>query len=176
MRRKILDLKQINEAALRAPSALPEAVEGAGQKAQEEERLQIISFFLDGEEYAFEVADAVEVLRPRQMTEVPRTPDFIKGILSVRGEMVFVMDLKRRLNIGEAESGRVCRILITSVEDLKAGFLVDRLSGVKDVPVSSIGPAAHLGDKAAKFLKGLIAAKDRPIRLLDASKLIDFTQ
>ncbi|MBI5492117.1 MAG: chemotaxis protein CheW [Deltaproteobacteria bacterium] len=175
MRKKILDLKQINEAALKAPSAPPEAAEGAGRKAQEE-RLQIISFFLDGEEYAFEVADAVEVLRPRQMTEVPRTPDFINGILSVRGEMVFVMDLKKRLNIGEAERGGVCRILITSVEDLKAGFLVDRLSGVKDVPVSSIGPAAHLGDRAAKFLKGVIVTKDRPIRLLDASKLIDFTQ
>src|SRR5574337_293394 len=119
MKRKILDLKQINEAALRAPATAPEASEGAGQKAHEEERLQIISFFLDGEEYAFEVADAVEVLRPRQMTEVPRTPDFIKGILSVRGEMVFVIDLKKRLNIGEAERGSVCRILITSLEQAR---------------------------------------------------------
>ncbi|MDO8427237.1 MAG: chemotaxis protein CheW [Deltaproteobacteria bacterium] len=175
MRKRILDLKQISDAALKADSPPPEKpAEGAGQKAEDEQRLQIISFFLDGEEYAFEVADAVEVLRPRQMTEVPRTPEFIKGILCVRGEMVPVMDLKKRLGIGAADCKRLCRILITSIEDLKAGFLVDRLSGVKDVPVSSIGPALE-GERAFKFLKGLIATKEKPIKLLNAAKLIDLT-
>jgi len=53
------------------------------KKSGDEGTINIISFFLGLDEYAFEVADAVEVLRPRQVTEVPRTPAYIKGILSV---------------------------------------------------------------------------------------------
>ncbi len=148
--------------------------ESIERKSGEEEKLRIISFFLGVDEYAFEVADAVEVLRPREITEVPRTPAFIKGILSVRGEMVPVMDLKQRLNAGSA-NGRAGRILITAVEDLKAGFVVDKLSGVKEVPASSLGPANDAPeDPAAGFLKGVIRVKDVVIRLLDAARLLDF--
>src|SRR3990170_2848270 len=103
--------------------------ESLEHKSGEEEKLHIVSFFLGDVEYALEVTDAVEVLRPREVTEVPRTPEFIKGILSVRGEMVPVMDLKLRLGAGEAGQ-RSGRILIASVEEIKAGFTVDRLAGV----------------------------------------------
>ncbi|MFQ5735742.1 MAG: chemotaxis protein CheW [Thermodesulfobacteriota bacterium] len=143
-------------------------------RSGEEDKIQIISFFLDTVEYAFEVNDAVEVLRPRAVTEVPRTPEFIKGILSVRGEMVPVMDLKQRLRIG-AVNGRGGRILITLIDDLKAGFIVDKLSGVKEVPASSLAPVDGDGQGAgAEFLKGIIRVKDVEIRLLSAVKLIEF--
>ncbi|MDP2689983.1 MAG: chemotaxis protein CheW [Deltaproteobacteria bacterium] len=150
-------------------------VESLEHKGQDEEKLHIISFFLNEVEYAFEVTDAVEVLRPREVTEVPRTPEFIRGILSVRGEMVPVMDLKLRLGAGPV-NGRTGRILIASVEDIKAGFVVDRLSGVKEFPASSLGPVnGAVGDKDAEFLKGVIRFKDIVIRLLNAGRLIDFT-
>lgn len=148
--------------------------ESLEHKPGEEEKIHIISFFLGNAEYALEVTDAVEVLRPREVTEVPRTPEFIRGILSVRGEMVPVMDLKLRLGIGEAGQ-RSGRILIAAVEEIKAGFTVDRLAGVKEVPASSLEPLSGGEQEAdAPFLKGLIRVGDVTIRLLNARKLIEF--
>lgn len=146
--------------------------ESLEQYSVEGEKLQIVSFHLNSEEYAFEVTDAVEVLRPRTVTEVPRTPEFIKGILSVRGEMVPVIDLKKRLGIVPDGFNGAGRILIAAVEDLKAGFTVDRLAGVKEVPVQSVVLSAGPDHG---FLKGVIHAGDDPILLLEISRLVDMS-
>ena len=142
------------------------------KKSGDEGTINIISFFLGLDEYAFEVADAVEVLRPRQVTEVPRTPDWIKGILCVRGEMVPVVDLRMRLGLGASESRPSSRILVVAVEDTKAGLMVDRLSGVREVPQSLVGPPEEAGPNAL-FTKGVINTGERMIRLLDAGALVD---
>lgn len=141
---------------------------GLERQVPEEKKLQIVSFFLGEREYAFELIDAVEVLRARTLTEVPRTPDFIKGILSVRGEMVPVMDTKMRLSEGCFESVKFRRVLVTSVAGLKVGFLVDRMGGVREVAVASIEPVED------GFVKGFIQAPGGLILLLDVVRLIDF--
>lgn len=176
MRRKILDLRQIQEAALRQATVAPtdeNYSESLARGTAEEERLNIISFFLDGLEYAFEVSSAVEVLRLKNLTEVPKTPAFVLGILSVRGEMVPVIDLKGRFGEG-LQAKKTGRVLVASFDDLKAGFIVERLSGVKEVPVSSIDADTSGFDEPCRgFLKGLIKG-DSLIRLLDAGKLMEF--
>ncbi|MBI5642456.1 MAG: chemotaxis protein CheW [Deltaproteobacteria bacterium] len=177
MKKKILDLRQIEEAALRQATVAPtdeNYAESLEHRSNEEEKLNIISFFLNGEEFALEVNDAVEVLRPRAFTEVPYTPDFVKGILSVRGEMIIVMDLKKRLFGGGCSDSMSCRILVASIEDLKAGFIVDKLSGVKEVTVSSIDKDVDAEDVPYRgFLKGTIRGA-AAIRILDTGKLLDF--
>jgi len=165
-------LKEVEELKAEAPAAPKEEGLKREDIALDEERLQIISFFLGEDEYAFEVSDAVEVLRQRQLTEVPRTPEFIKGILSVRGEMVPIFDLKKRLQIGATEISQTGRILIASIEDLKAGFMVDRLSGVRDVPMKAFEPCPD----DSGFLKGFIYHNNRVIRLLDPANLIDIAR
>lgn len=149
--------------------------ESLGRDSADEEKLQIISFYLDDCEYAFEVTDTVEVLKPRQLTEVPRTPDFIKGILSVRGEMVPVIDLKKRLCMDSAGRLHGSRILIAAVEDLKVGFIVDRMTGVKAVPVRFIQSSADEKGADAGFLKGMISTGNSQIRLLNIGRLADIS-
>ncbi|WKZ33906.1 MAG: chemotaxis protein CheW [Thermodesulfobacteriota bacterium] len=141
------------------------------RKKSAEGTINIISFFLGADEYAFEVSEAVEVLRPRQATEVPWTPAYIQGILSVRGEMVPVLDLKMRLGLGKVNGRPTARILVVAVEDLKAGLLVDRLSGVKEVPARLLEPPEDSEPQAA-FMKAVIHDGERVIRLLDAGVLI----
>lgn len=143
--------------------------ESLKKSSQNEEKLSIISFFLGVDEYAFEVTDAVEVLKARQLTEVPRTPEFIKGILSLRGEMIPVIDLKKRLGISLMADKASSRILVAAI-DVKAGFLVDKLSGVKEVSAGAVEAA-----EPQKFVKGVIKVNDSNILLLDISKLIDFS-
>lgn len=144
---------------------------GVERPAEEEGAIKIVSFFLDGEEYAFDVADAVEVLRPKNVTEVPRTPAFIKGILSVRGEMVPVICLKKLLGIKSPASdngaGRMTRILLAGAEESKAGFSVDRIGGVKEYRVSLIEETPGGG-----FIKGIIHLDGGVINILDINRLL----
>ena len=139
----------------------------------EAETLRIISFFLNGDEYAFEVGDAVEVLKPRSITEVPRVPDCILGLLSVRGEMISIMNIKKRLNIGSNGTNKLLsRILVVGSEDEeeRTGFLVDGMGGVKELNANSIEQTDALGG----LLKGLFTAKTgSTIRLLDLKKLLN---
>lgn len=139
----------------------------------DEETVSVITFFAGSRECAFEVSDALEVLRPRPITEVPRTPGYILGILSVRGEMVTVMDLRMRVGMEPSGSGSASRILVVTVEDIKAGFLVDKLGGVKAVKASSIEAPPPDTGVAPRFLKGVIASPEGAgVLLLDAASLI----
>lgn len=159
-----------------AASSAPEGIETLPAPAPDEEAVQIVSFFLDGDEYAFEVIDAVEVLRPKEITDVPQRPRFIKGLISVRGEMVPVIDLKMRMNDGKGASEYnllSSRILIGGAYESKAGFLVDGIGGVKEVKAGSMEAAEDRGVGASGFLKGVIRLDDKVIRLLDIERILD---
>jgi len=147
-------------------------------RAEDAEKITVISFFAGGAEYAFPVTEAVEAVRNRALTEVPRTPAFIKGIFSHRGEMVSVVDIKERLGIVSApRTPYGVRILITLVDDMKTGFLVDRLSGVRDVLLADVrAPAPNeIASCEMEFVIGLIKSGDRLIRLLSSARLVDLT-
>ncbi|MBI5970061.1 MAG: purine-binding chemotaxis protein CheW [Deltaproteobacteria bacterium] len=142
------------------------------------EKITVLSFFAGGAEYAFPITEAVEAVRLRALTEVPRTPSFIKGIFSHRGEMVSVVDIKERLGIVSAPASQYgARILITLVDDMKTGFLVDRLSGVRDVRLADVRVPApnECASCETEFVKGVIKSGDRVIRLLSAARLVDLT-
>jgi len=141
------------------------------------QRLQIMTFLVDGRECAFEVADALEVIKPRLVTKVPRTPDYVLGILSVRGEMVPIIDLRRRLGAAPAEDVPLSRVLVLSQSDIRVGFLVDRMTGVEEAEKRSVMPPDWGGEARGfpvEFIKGLIVLKGRNITLLNITNLLDF--
>lgn len=179
----MMELKmQINLGAesrvtLMKPASVPSQrslpVDGMSRGA-EDEKLVIISFVLGDAEYAFIVTEAVEVLKPRRITWVPRMPEFLIGIFSLRGEMVPIFDLKKRLILAMSRAGAHERILITVVDDVKAGFVVDRLCGIEEVPAKALETLDIGGSVAAvEFFKGIIRVNGREIRLLNTSRLID---
>jgi len=141
----------------------------------EGQMLLVVTFFLDETEFALEVTEAVEVLRPRAMTTVPRARDFVKGILSVRGEMVPVVDLKKRLTIGSFDGSAPGRVLVAAMDDVKAGFIVDRMAGVEEIPRKAIRPPDGAGKRFPPgMLKGVINMAGREINLLNTDNLLDF--
>ncbi|MBI5237982.1 MAG: chemotaxis protein CheW [Deltaproteobacteria bacterium] len=141
-----------------------------------ESALQVISFYLNADEYAFEITEAFEVMKPKEYTEVPLTPDFIKGVISVRGEMVALIDLKARLNIPGLQGEGVARpprILIAGHEEHRAGFLVDGIGGVRELPDSSLKDAAGAGVKLNGFAKASALLGGNRLVVLDLKKLLD---
>ena len=134
------------------------------------EMTRVVSFFLDGTEYAFEVTEAFEVLKPGSLTTVPRTPEFIKGILSIRGEMIPVIDIKRRLGLVSQPGGDYSRsrILVAGTDSRKAGFLVDGVGGVKEFRKSSFKP----GGEKNGFVKWSVSTGKGAISILDVERLL----
>ncbi len=142
--------------------------------SDDETVFSMVSFYIGDDEYAVEAGEAVEVAKPRPLTEVPRVPDFIEGVLSLRGEMIMVLDMRKRLGMEPlADPAPERRILIVRVEGEKAGLLVDRVAGIIEAPLSLLEPAEGLdGTPKGPFVRGTIHLGGKPLYLLSIERLM----
>jgi len=134
----------------------------------------LATFFLSGEEYGVDVRLVQEIIRVSEITQVPRAPGFIKGVINLRGRVIPVLDLKRKLGLGEvAESARMSRIVVVKVKERLVGLLVDGASQVLKVPVASIEAAPEeVVEIDANYLRGVAKLEDRLIILMDLPKVL----
>jgi len=141
---------------------------------KEGELLQFISFVVDEEEYAMGIGEITEAVKMKEITEVPNAPFFIAGIISLRGEIIPVMSLQKRLGLKERDITQDTRIVITSFEDMKMGLIVDSIRGVFRVHPAEIESTPPIqGEAAVEFIKGVVHNKGRLIMLLSLSLLFE---
>jgi len=134
----------------------------------------LATFFLSGEEYGVDVRLVQEIIRVSEITQVPRAPGFIKGVINLRGKVIPVLDLKRKLGLGEvSEAARPARIVVVKVRDRLVGLLVDGASQVLKVPVASVEAAPEeVVEIDANYLRGVAKLENRLIILLDLTKVL----
>lgn len=155
--------------------------ESAGKTAKPEEAvsgiIDILTFQLAAEEFAFRISDVEEILTPQQITPVPKTPDYILGITSVRGKVMPVLDLKRRLSIKDNGASGKARKKILTLKGPKGriGAMIDRINGVIRIDESEIAePPAHLSESDLMFVAGVVLYNNRfisVIRLEEAANI-----
>jgi len=140
------------------------------------QRIELLTFRLATEEFAFRVADVEEILRPQKITKVPSMPDYVKGITSLRGKIIPVIDLKVRLALNRAEPAgheereSAGKILIIDGPNGFIGAAVDRVLGVVGVAqVEVLEPPAHLTEAEKKFLEGVVVIDKRFISVVKAA-------
>ncbi|CAM3357867.1 chemotaxis protein CheW [Marinicrinis lubricantis] len=122
----------------------------------EELELKVIVFALGEEEYGVEVDKVQTIERMTPLTRVPKTPDFIKGVINLRGVVVPVIDLRGRFQLPEAEYTDSTRIIIVQVNDIQVGLIVDSANDVIDVSSDKIEAAPEVvGGIRAKYLRGV---------------------
>jgi purine-binding chemotaxis protein CheW len=131
---------------------------------------EMLSFRLSGEEYAVMVADVREVLKIRELTQVPNGPDYIQGVTSLRGTMLPVIDLCTRLGLKPVERNEKARIIVVSTDDEDAGLIVDRVNGVIRALPESIKPAPEHVEQGADFIRGIVRQGDKLHIVLDLHK------
>jgi len=142
-------------------------------KDEEEEQLQLLTFMLGGEEYALNIMDIKEIIRPREATEVPRTPDFILGIFSLRGTIIPVFDVSLRLGLPRGERGPRNRIVVVKSREHLFGLHVDSVVQVLDIPLGKIEPPPEiLGGVEGEFLRGIGRIDDRLLILLNLDRIL----
>ncbi len=134
----------------------------------------LATFFLGREEYGVDVRLVQEIIRVSAITQVPRAPEFIKGVINLRGRIIPVVDLKRKLALGEVEIARATRIVVVKIKERLIGLLVDGASQVLKVPVSAIDAApedvVEMDD--ATSIRGVAKLPDRLIILMDLMKTL----
>jgi purine-binding chemotaxis protein CheW len=134
----------------------------------------LATFFLEAEEYGVDVRLVQEIIRVSEITQVPRSPGFVKGVINLRGRIVPVVDLKRKLGLGEVDAdARLSRIVVARLKDRLVGLLVDGAHQVLKVPVTTIEPAPEeVVAKGADYIRGVAKLDQRLIILMDLHKVL----
>jgi purine-binding chemotaxis protein CheW len=133
----------------------------------------LATFFLSREEYGVDVRLVQEIIRISEITPVPRAPESVKGVINLRGRIIPVVDLKKKLGLGDADRGRRARIVVVKLRERLVGLLVDAASQVLKVPVSSIDPAPDaVVEIDADYIRGVAKLPDRLIILVDLHKIL----
>lgn len=162
------------------------AQRGKAQDRKAEESIQLVVFELDKEEYAVEIKDLQEIIRIPEITPVPNAPEFIPGIFNLRGRIVVVVDLEKRFSLKREHDINEGNIIIVEVETNSYGVVVDKVTEIKNVPISMIQPTPTLASSKIHddYLKGVVviesqqanngesSTESRLIILLDLSKML----
>jgi purine-binding chemotaxis protein CheW len=132
-------------------------------------RIEYLAFGLAGETYAVQIGNVAEILRLPSITPVPRAPETVLGVISVRGRLVTVVDLRRRFQLPPAVMDRKSRILLTDAGTGElVGLLVDEVQQVWRLATEEIEPASVLGGEQAAHVAGIgrPAASDGAVLIL----------
>lgn len=136
------------------------------------EELKVIVFTLAQEEYGIEVDKVRTIERMVPITRVPKTPEFVKGVINLRGIVIPVIDLRGRFSLTETEPTDNSRIIIVAANEMEVGFIVDSANDVLDVMSDAIeNPPEVLGGIRAKYISGV--AKVGESRLLILLNLLE---
>jgi len=135
---------------------------------------QWLCFSLGKEEYAIDISDIREIVKPREITDIPRVPEFILGIISLRGIIIPIFDLKKRLQLGVTSVENDSRIIVCQLKDRVVGLLVDRIAQVVRIPEEAIEPPpAILSGVDRDFVEGVGRSQDRMMILLCLTNVLD---
>lgn len=139
-----------------------------------EEDLKVIVFSLGSEEYGVEVDKVKTIERMLPITRVPKTYDFIKGVINLRGVVVPVIDLRGRFGLEETEYTDNTRIVIVAIKDLEVGMIVDSANDVIDINQADIqDPPEIVGGVRAKYLRGIARRDGRLLVLLNLEEVLN---
>ena len=139
--------------------------------------IQLVVFKLLLEEYGISILQVQEIKRMTDITRVPHTPDYIKGVINLRGSVLPVFDLKKRLNLPGQEYSEDTRIIIVKIDDISVGMIVDEVSEVMAISEENIEPPLNVvGSIAANYLSGVGKLENRLLILLNMEAIIGIGQ
>ena len=132
-----------------------------------------VTFRLASESYGINVTQVREVLRITEIAPVPGAPDYVIGIINLRGNVVTVMDTRKRFNLPSIETDEHSRIVIIEVDGQEVGILVDSVAEVVDIRQSAIEQAPSVGsDETSKYIQGVTSRDGELLILVDLNKLL----
>lgn len=136
--------------------------------------LQLVVFNLQEEDFAVDIRQVKEVLKLPQVTHVPHTAEYIEGVINLRGEVIAVINLKKRFAVpGEDRESESRRVIIVEVEGTQVGLLVDSVAEVIMLPLEAIQrPSSTIAGTKSQFLEGVGNYNDRLLIILKLDTIL----
>jgi purine-binding chemotaxis protein CheW len=154
------------------PAGLAETFVHDGGRSQASGSMQLVSFKLSDETYGIEITKIREIILVGEITRVPETPHYIKGLINLRSSVIPVIDLRARFSLPENELTQDSRIMVLNVGRRTIGIVVDSVNEVLRVSQDQVSPApptvASLGNE---YMTGLVRLDEQLLILLDVDRL-----
>jgi len=152
-----------------------EESEAGDEPEKTDEVIEILTFKLFKEEFAFRISQLKEILRYQRITKVPKMPDYVIGITSLRGKVIPVIDLRTKIlpHDKAAEIDEKRKILIIKGPKGMIGAVIDKLVGVMHIAKADIlPPPSHLSEEQLKFIEGIAVLEKRFISIINMEEAI----
>jgi purine-binding chemotaxis protein CheW len=134
---------------------------------------QLVIFDVTNEAFGVDIGTVREIIRMQDITRVPGVPDFVKGVINLRGKVIPVVDLRRKFGFPLAEQTKENRIVVIGVNEQDIGVIVDAVTEVLRIPVESVVPPNSVISTAdSEYLIGIAKLDKRLIILLDMAKIL----
>lgn len=134
---------------------------------------QLISFMVGDEEYGIEILRVKEIIRSSEITPLPRSPSFVKGIINLRGDVIPIIDLRDKFGLDGSERTAATRVIVVDVDGRLVGMVVDSASQVVRIASDQIAPPPPIiGGISTEYLKGVAKLNDRLVILLNIDKIL----
>ncbi len=135
--------------------------------------LQLVTFNIAEEEFGVDILTVQEIIRIMQITVVPRAPEFIEGVINLRGKVIPVIDMRKRFRLPPAKRDSRTRIIVMEFGQKIVGFLVDGVSEVLRISADTVeAPPAVVAGIGSEYIKGVGKLNDRLLILLDLDHLL----
>lgn len=135
--------------------------------------IQLISFSIDEEEFCVEIHKVLEIIRMSEITRLPNSPEFINGVINLRGKIIPVVDLRKRLGIKSKPHDIFTRIIIFELENNDVGFIVDFVNEVIRVDISTTEiPPTISSNIDSDMIQSIVKLDNRLLILLDMNKVL----
>lgn len=135
--------------------------------------IQFINFSVGDNVFGVEISQVYEIIKLQKMLKVPNTPPYIEGLINLRGKVLTIFNLRKRLGFTDNGFDENCKIIVVNYNDMAVGFTVDYVSEILRVPennVESTPPSVKVVDN--RFLSGVAKVEDKLILLLDLKTVL----
>jgi purine-binding chemotaxis protein CheW len=147
-------------------------IKGASQ-GKSEELLQLVSFNIGEEEFGVDILKVQEINRMLDVTRVPNAPEYVDGVINLRGKVIPIIDLRRRFGMERKEHDKNTRIVVVELSGKVVGFVVDAVSEVLRIPKSVTEPPPPIvAGVEAEYITAVGKLDDRLLILLELEKVL----
>jgi len=134
--------------------------------------LQLVTFKLENEEFGVDILKVQEINKMMNITKIPNAPSFIEGVINLRGKIIPIIDLRKRLGFHNRVYDKSTRIIVVELDGLVLGFIVDSVSEVLRIPGNTIEPPPSIvSGIESDYIEGVGKLNDRLLILLELKKI-----
>ncbi len=154
-------------------TTLPEEQNDDLFEEEDTQKDKYLTFHLANEDYGIEIRFVTEIIGIQSITKIPEKPDFIRGVINLRGKVIPVMDVRARFKLSFREYDERTCIIVVDINETSVGLVVDEVREVMDIPVSQVEPPPKAtGRKTSNFVQGIGKVEEDVKIILNVSQLL----